>query len=146
MVSGRAFIVLAPSLERVSSMSGPTPSCRRTLTRPARPALPARPARVPSPAATSPGTLDFSEFVQATATYCMFGPEDVRKFCFYIFDKDKNGYEEDSLILCISHAQFSESNGYTIYIPYQVLTMNACYSTVPALCLISVASHTHTEK
>jgi len=44
------------------------------------------------------GELDFSEFVQAISTYCMFGKEDVLKFCFYIFDRDKNGYiEEDEL-------------------------------------------------
>jgi len=44
------------------------------------------------------GVLDFSEFVTATATYIMFGPDDVLKFCFFIFDKDKNGYiEEDEL-------------------------------------------------
>jgi len=30
--------------------------------------------------------------------YCMFGKVDILKFCFYIFDKDKNGYiEEDEL-------------------------------------------------
>ena len=44
------------------------------------------------------GVLDFSEFVTATATYIMFGPDDVLRFCFFIFDKDKNGYiEEDEL-------------------------------------------------
>jgi sphingosine kinase/serine/threonine-protein phosphatase 2B regulatory subunit len=44
------------------------------------------------------GVLDFSEFVTATATYIMFGPDDILKFCFFIFDKDKNGYiEEDEL-------------------------------------------------
>ena len=44
------------------------------------------------------GTLDFSEFVQALGTFCMFGKVEVMKFCFYIFDKDKNGYiEEDEL-------------------------------------------------
>ena len=37
------------------------------------------------------GTLDFSEFVTAVGTFCMFGKIDVLKFCFYIFDKDKNG-------------------------------------------------------
>jgi sphingosine kinase/serine/threonine-protein phosphatase 2B regulatory subunit len=41
------------------------------------------------------GTLDFGEFVEATTTYNMFGKEDVLKFCFYIFDKDKNGFIED---------------------------------------------------
>ena len=35
--------------------------------------------------------LDFSEFMSVVSTYCMFGRVDVRKFCFYIFDKDKNG-------------------------------------------------------
>ena len=37
------------------------------------------------------GTLDFSEFVQTLGTYCMFGRNDILKFCFYVFDKDKNG-------------------------------------------------------
>ena len=32
----------------------------------------------------------------------MFGRDDVRKFCFYIFDKDKNGYiEQDELTALI---------------------------------------------
>lgn len=45
-----------------------------------------------------PHELDFSEFVQALCTYCMFGKDEVLKFCFYIFDKDKNGYiEEDEM-------------------------------------------------
>ena len=44
------------------------------------------------------GTLDFSEFVQTLSTYCMFGREDVLKYCFFVFDKDKNGYiEQDEL-------------------------------------------------
>ena len=48
------------------------------------------------------GTLDFSEFVQTLGTYCMFGRHDIRKFCFYIFDKDKNGYiEQDELTALI---------------------------------------------
>jgi len=38
------------------------------------------------------GSLDFGEFCEAVATYCMFGKEDILKFCFYIFDKDKNGF------------------------------------------------------
>ena len=58
------------------------------------------------------GTLDFSEFVQATATYCMFGPEDVRKFCFYIFDKDKNGYiESDELTALIDMLHDNKLSG-----------------------------------
>ena len=40
------------------------------------------------------GGLSFGEFVQAVATYCVFGMDDILKFCFYIFDKDKNGFIE----------------------------------------------------
>ncbi|GBG33043.1 Calmodulin-like protein [Hondaea fermentalgiana] len=38
------------------------------------------------------GTLDFSEFVQTIATYALFARVDILKFCFFVFDKDKNGY------------------------------------------------------
>ena len=38
------------------------------------------------------GLLEFGEFVQALATFCMFGTDDILKFCFYIFDKDRNGF------------------------------------------------------
>ncbi len=38
------------------------------------------------------GSLDFSEFVQTVGTYCLFGQLDILKFCFFVFDKDKNGY------------------------------------------------------
>ena len=42
--------------------------------------------------------MSFSEFVQALGTYCMFDTAGVLKFCFYIFDKDKNGsIERDEL-------------------------------------------------
>ena len=43
---------------------------------------------------TSAG-LDFAEFVTAAMTYCFFGKLEILKFCFYIFDKDKNGFIED---------------------------------------------------
>jgi Ca2+-binding EF-hand superfamily protein len=47
-------------------------------------------------------SLDFGEFIQTCGTFCMFGREDVRKFCYYIFDKDKNGYiEQDELTALI---------------------------------------------
>ena len=50
----------------------------------------------------SNGTLDFSEFVTVLSTYCMFGRQDVLKFCFFVFDKDKNGYiEQDELIALV---------------------------------------------
>lgn len=38
------------------------------------------------------GHLDFGEFCEAIGTFCMFGTDEILKFCFYIFDKDKNGY------------------------------------------------------
>ncbi len=44
------------------------------------------------------GTLDYSEFVGACGHFCMLGKREILQFCFYIFDKDKNGYiEEDEL-------------------------------------------------
>ena len=56
--------------------------------------------------------LDFSEFMTVVSTYCMFGREDVRKFCFYIFDKDKNGYiEADELAALIDLLHDNMLNG-----------------------------------
>ena len=47
-------------------------------------------------------SLDFGEFIQTCGTFCMFGRPDIRKFCYYIFDKDKNGYiEQDELTALI---------------------------------------------
>ena len=44
------------------------------------------------------GFLSFYEFLKVTSTFCLFGQEEVLKFCFFIFDKDKNGYiEEDEM-------------------------------------------------
>mmetsp|Transcript_91801 Transcript_91801/g.262514 ORF Transcript_91801/g.262514 Transcript_91801/m.262514 type:complete len:343 (-) Transcript_91801:1358-2386(-) len=40
------------------------------------------------------GSLDFGEFVHAVVTYCLFEQDEMLRFCFYIFDKDKNGYIE----------------------------------------------------
>ena len=40
------------------------------------------------------GTLDFNEFVSAVTTICMFTPEQVLKFCFYLYDKDRSGFIE----------------------------------------------------
>ena len=51
---------------------------------------------------TSAG-LDFAEFVMAAMRYCFFGKLEILKFCFYIFDKDKNGFiEARSLSLSLS--------------------------------------------
>eukprot|EP01029_Cantina_marsupialis_P014617 TRINITY_DN32059_c0_g1_i2.p1 TRINITY_DN32059_c0_g1~~TRINITY_DN32059_c0_g1_i2.p1 ORF type:complete len:304 (-),score=70.47 TRINITY_DN32059_c0_g1_i2:266-1177(-) len=57
--------------------------------------------------------LDFTAFVAAVGTYCLFSEEDVLRFCFYIFDKDKNGYiEEDELnaLLDMLHKHDPKSN------------------------------------
>ena len=59
------------------------------------------------------GTLDFSEFVQTLGTYCMFGSHDILKFCYYVFDKDKNGYiEQDELhaLIDMLHGNHYNSN------------------------------------
>ena len=39
--------------------------------------------------------IEFGEFVSAVSTFCMFEQPEVLKFCFFIFDKDKNGYIDE---------------------------------------------------
>eukprot|EP00515_Schizochytrium_aggregatum_P011029 CAMPEP_0202081404 /NCGR_PEP_ID=MMETSP0964-20121228/13995_1 /ASSEMBLY_ACC=CAM_ASM_000500 /TAXON_ID=4773 /ORGANISM="Schizochytrium aggregatum, Strain ATCC28209" /LENGTH=367 /DNA_ID=CAMNT_0048648959 /DNA_START=58 /DNA_END=1161 /DNA_ORIENTATION=+ len=59
------------------------------------------------------GALDFSEFVQTIGTYCLFGRVDVLKFCFFVFDKDKNGYiDSDELFALVEmlHGNNPSSN------------------------------------
>lgn len=42
--------------------------------------------------------LEFGEFIQAVCTYCSFAEDEILKFCFFIFDRDKNGYiDQDEL-------------------------------------------------
>ena len=56
--------------------------------------------------------IEFGEFVQATCTYCMFEPPEVLKFCFYIFDKDKNGYiDQDELTMFIEQLHQEKLQG-----------------------------------
>lgn len=44
------------------------------------------------------GTINFGEFIQSIVVMCLFEREEVMKYCFYVFDKDKNGYvEKDEL-------------------------------------------------
>jgi Ca2+-binding EF-hand superfamily protein len=40
-------------------------------------------------------SVTFSELVSAILTYGMFAKEEVLKYCFFVFDKDKNGYIEE---------------------------------------------------
>lgn len=37
-------------------------------------------------------TIDFGEFVAAICTYCFFEIPEILKFCFFVFDRDKNGF------------------------------------------------------
>ena len=39
-----------------------------------------------------PDTLDFGEFVAGICTYCFFEIPEILKFCFYVFDREKNGF------------------------------------------------------
>jgi Ca2+-binding EF-hand superfamily protein len=59
------------------------------------------------------GTLDFSEFVTAVGTFCMFGKIDILKFCFFIFDKDKNGYIEEDELSCLIDVLQGADGGYS---------------------------------
>ena len=45
--------------------------------------------------------IDFGKFMDAVVTYCLFEPEEILRFCFYVFDRDKNGYidKEDMLLI-----------------------------------------------
>jgi hypothetical protein len=57
--------------------------------------------------------LDFYEFAHALVTFACFTEDDLLKYCFYIFDKDKNGFIEmdelDFLLECL-HEGGSEAS------------------------------------
>lgn len=47
--------------------------------------------------------LTFSEWLHAIATYCLFEEEDILKFCFFILDREKNGYiEKDEMRMLVN--------------------------------------------
>ena len=49
------------------------------------------------------GTLEFSEYFQTVVTYCLFEQEEIMRYCFYILDRDKNGYiEKDELLMMVN--------------------------------------------
>ncbi|KAF0739979.1 hypothetical protein AaE_008773, partial [Aphanomyces astaci] len=37
------------------------------------------------------GQLDFSEYVEALGAFCLLNTDEILKFCFFVFDQDKNG-------------------------------------------------------
>ena len=41
-----------------------------------------------------PDRVEFGEFLQAIVTYCLFETMEILKMCFFIYDRDKNGYVE----------------------------------------------------
>ncbi|KAG3071292.1 hypothetical protein PC121_g9286 [Phytophthora cactorum] len=59
------------------------------------------------------GVLDFSEYVEALGKFCLLNKEDMLKFCFNVFDDDKNGTiegEELTNLLEILHEDEQTSN------------------------------------
>lgn len=47
--------------------------------------------------------LTFSEWLHAITTYCLFEEEDILKFCFFILDREKNGYiEKDEMRMLVN--------------------------------------------
>ncbi|OQR91232.1 hypothetical protein THRCLA_09061 [Thraustotheca clavata] len=59
------------------------------------------------------GELDFSEYVEALGAFCLLNPEEILKFCFFVFDQDKNGTIENAeldSLLEILHAEGGTSN------------------------------------
>lgn len=62
---------------------------------------------------SSDSELTFSEFTGAVCTYCMFDEIDILKFCFYIFDQDKNGFidsDEFNALVNMLHESQQNSN------------------------------------
>jgi Ca2+-binding EF-hand superfamily protein len=58
--------------------------------------------------------LDFTEFVVSICTYGLFEDPEILKYCFFIFDKDKNGYIEeeelDALMEILHDGEQSKGN------------------------------------
>ena len=57
--------------------------------------------------------LDFGQFVLLVVTFCLFESVEILKFCFFIFDKDKNGHihkDEFTLFVELLHGANMTSN------------------------------------
>lgn len=47
--------------------------------------------------------LTFSEWLDAITTFCLFEEEDILRFCFFILDREKNGYiEKDEMRMLVN--------------------------------------------
>ena len=58
--------------------------------------------------------LEFGEFVQSVCTYCLFETREILQLCFFIYDRDKNGYmAQDELQFFISALHDGEIAGNT---------------------------------
>ena len=60
-----------------------------------------------------PEAIDFGEFVAAITTFCFFEIPEILQFCFYVFDRDKNGYitqEEMRLFVDAMHNNNMSTN------------------------------------
>ena len=45
------------------------------------------------------GTIEFDEFIAVLLTYCMYTKDDILRFCFDTFDKDKsNSIDENEFM------------------------------------------------
>jgi len=54
--------------------------------------------------------VDFGEFVLSMMTYALFETSEIRKFCFFMFDKDKNGFiHKDEFILFVEMIHTGDS-------------------------------------
>ena len=68
--------------------------------------------------------LSFSEFIHAVTTYCLFGPEDILKFCFYVFDKNRDGCIDHEELHALAKMLYSDAKNGNVE---QVLkTFNKC--------------------
>jgi Ca2+-binding EF-hand superfamily protein len=60
-----------------------------------------------------PEAIDFGEFVAAITTFCFFEIPEILQFCFYVFDRDKNGFitqEEMRLFVDAMHCGNMSTN------------------------------------
>ena len=55
--------------------------------------------------------LNFGEFCLTIITYCLFATQEILKFCFFMFDKDKNGFiHRDEFILFVEMIHSRDTN------------------------------------